>query len=169
MAGAEKAILYGGMMCGIFDYASAVLAWHSRGATIQSVGHSIASGLVGRPTAITGGWRTAVLGIFLHFVIAFGAATTYYVASRFLRFLTEHPIIAGLIYGELVFLFMNMVVLPLSAINRDPLQWTSFSPWPMLVTGPLGHPFLVGLPITLATARFAPLTFPTTQMKRAAG
>ncbi len=166
---AEKAIFWGGLICGILDFSSAVIAWHSRGATIRSVGQSVAAGLLGRVDAMTGDRRAALLGIFLHFVIAFGAATTYYIASRFFRFLTEHPIVAGLIYGELVFLFMNMVVLPLSALHRDPLQWTSFSPWPALITGPLGHPFLVGLPIALATARFAPLTFPGVQTKRAAG
>ena len=167
MSGSGKAIFWGGLLCGIFDYASAVIAWHWRGATIQGVGHSIASGLIGRPAAVAGGWSTATLGIFLHFVIAFGAAVTYYLASRFIRFLTERPIIAGLIYGELVFLFMNMVVLPLSAIHRDPLQWTSFSPWPMLVTGPVGHPFLVGLPIALSTAKFAPVGFSAKAIKAA--
>ena len=121
----------------------------------MGVGHSVASGLIGRPAALQGGWRTASLGIFLHFVIAFGAATVYYLASRGIRLLTEHPILSGLIYGELVFLFMNMVVLPLSALHRSPFQWTSFSPWPSLITGPVGHPFLVGLPIALAARKYA--------------
>ena len=155
MSNTGKAILWGGLWCGILDFLSAVTAWHSRGATFMSVGQSIAAGLLGRTEAIQGGWRTAILGVFLHFVIAFGAATVYYGASRSLYFLTEHPVIAGLIYGELVFLFMNMVVLPLSALHRSPLGWTSFSPWPMLITGPLGHPFLVGLPIALAAAKYA--------------
>jgi hypothetical protein len=166
---AEKAIFWGGLICGILDFASAVIAWHSRGATIRSVGQSIAAGLIGHADAFDSVRRTALLGIFLHFVIAFGAAATYYLASRFLRILTDHPVVCGLIYGELVFLFMNMIVLPLSALHRDPLAWTSFSPWPVLITGPLGHPFLVGLPIALATARFAPFTPPALQVKRAAG
>lgn len=153
-----KAIFWGGFWCGALDFTSAVTAWHWRGATIRGVGQSVASGLIGRPAAIQGGWRTASLGIFLHFVVAFGAATVYYLASRKMRLLTEHPVISGLIYGELVFLFMNMIVLPLSALHRSPFVWTSFSPWPSLVTGPVGHPFLVGLPIALAVSRFAPLS-----------
>lgn len=157
MSSTGKAIFWGGFWCGVLDFMSAVTSWHSRGATFKSVGQAIAAGLLGRTEAIQGGWRTALLGVFLHFVIAFGAATVYYVASRGLRPLTEHPIIAGLIYGELVFLFMNMVVLPLSALHRNPLAWTSFSPWPVLVTGPVGHPFLVGLPIALAVSKYASL------------
>jgi uncharacterized membrane protein YagU involved in acid resistance len=70
--------------------------------------------------------------------------------------LTEHPIISGLIYGELVFFFMNMVVLPLSALHTPPLRWTSFSPIPALISGIVGHPFLVGLPIALAARKYAP-------------
>lgn len=158
MSSVAKAIFWGGFWCGVLDFTSAVTAWHSHGATIRSVGQSVASGLVGRPYALAGGWSTAALGIVLHFVIAFGAATVFVLASRKLRFLIAHPIISGLIYGELVFFFMNMVVLPLSALHRPPLQWTSLSPWPALVTGIVGHPFLVGLPIALATRKFAPGT-----------
>jgi hypothetical protein len=156
MSSTAKAIFWGGFWCGVLDFTSAVTAWHSRGATIRSVGQSVASGLVGRPYALAGGWGTATLGIFLHFVIAFGAATVFVLASRKLRFLTEHPIISGLIYGELVFFFMNMVVLPLSALHTPPLRWTSFSPFPALISGIVGHPFLVGLPIALAARKYAP-------------
>ncbi len=155
MPNAAKAILWGGFWCGVLDYLSAVTAWHSRGATFISIGKSIAAGLVGRTAAAQGGWQISLLGVGLHFVIAFGAATVFYIASRSWCFLTAHPIVAGLVYGECVFLFMNMVVLPLSALHRPPLQWTSLSPWPILVTGPVGHPFLVGLPIALATAKYA--------------
>jgi hypothetical protein len=149
----NKAIFWGGLWCGILDFLSAVTAWR---VSPVRIGQSIAGGLLGRTEAVQGGWRTALLGVFLHFVIAFGAATVYVVASRRLRFLTQHAVIAGLLYGWVVFLFMNMVVLPLSALHADPLRWTSFSPWPTLVTGPIGHPFLVGLPIALAACKYAP-------------
>jgi hypothetical protein len=160
MNSTAKAIFWGGFWCGVLDFMSAVTSWHSRGATFRSVGQAIAAGLLGRTEAIKGGWSTALLGIFLHFVIAFGAATVFYLASRKIKFLTEHAVLSGLLYGELVFLFMNMVVLPLSAIHRSPLAWTALSPWPLLVTGPVGHPFLVGLPIALAVRKFAPLSPP---------
>jgi hypothetical protein len=169
MSSAGKAILWGGFWCGVLDFLSAYLSYMSAGATPIRIGQSIAAGLLGRTAALQGGWRTGLLGIFLHFVIAFGAAIVFYVASRSVRFLTDHPVIAGLIYGELVFLFMNMVVLPLSAIHRNPLQWTSFSPWQALVTGSAGHPFLVGLPIAIATARYAPHARVKLEVKRAAG
>jgi hypothetical protein len=155
MTNASRGIFWGGFWCGVLDFASAWSAWGiSRGVGPIRIGQSIAGGLLGS-AAFQGGWLTAVLGVVLHFVIAFGAATTYWLASRKVRMLIEHPVPCGLVYGELVFLFMNMVVLPLSALHTDPLRWTTFSPWPTLVTGPIGHPFLVGLPIALAVSRWS--------------
>ena len=61
----------------------------------------MASGLLG-PKTFQGGAKTAALGLFLHFLIAFSWAASYYVASRRISFLTERPMIAGLFYGEFV-------------------------------------------------------------------
>jgi uncharacterized membrane protein YagU involved in acid resistance len=156
MSNTAKAIFWGGFWCGVLDFLSAAVAWGIKAnATPVRIGQSIAAGLLGREAAAAGGWKTALLGVFLHFVIAFSAATVYWLASRKLRLLTDRPILIGLIYGEFVFLFMNMVVLPLSALHADPLRWTTFSPWPTLVTGPIGHPFFVGLPIALAASKWS--------------
>jgi uncharacterized membrane protein YagU involved in acid resistance len=113
---------------------------------------SVASGLLG-PKAFQGGAKTAALGLFLHFLIAFIWAVIYYVASRQLTFLTQRPVMAGLLYGEFVWLVMTCVVLPLSAIHRWPPRFDPAS----VITGPIGHTILVGLPIALATSRWAPL------------
>ena len=147
---AWKAIFWGGLFCGILDMTSALVAYGLRGVQLIRIPQSIASGLLG-PAAYQGGTKTAILGTALHFVIAYGAAITYYLASRKLRFLRESPILAGLLYGEAVFFFMHFVVIPLSHARQAPL---SMAP-AFLITGPLGHPFLVGLPIALAVRRFA--------------
>ena len=63
------------------------------------------------------GWKSGVLGFFLHFTIAFTAATVYYVASRKMRVLVDQPVVCGLLFGEIVFLFIYFVVLPLSAMG----------------------------------------------------
>jgi uncharacterized membrane protein YagU involved in acid resistance len=129
---------------------SALVAYGSRGVALIRIPQSIASGLLG-PGAFQGGVKTAVLGTALHFVISFGAATTYYLASRKLAFMREKPIVSGLLFGEAVFFFMHFVVIPLSHARQSPMS-TSL---PFLVAGPLGHPFFVGLPIALAVRRFA--------------
>jgi len=146
-----RAIFFGGLIAGVLDICSAYFAWVWYGVTWQRIFQSVAGGIYG-PAAREGGWKTAAVGAFCHFFIAFSAATVFYLASRKLRFMTAHAILSGLAYGICVWAFMNYVVLPLSAIGHSnpPTRWQT------LVTGPLGHPFLVGLPIALATKRFAP-------------
>ena len=146
------AIFWGGLACGVFDITQAMVAFYLQsGLKPVTVLQSVASGLLGR-ASFQGGIKTAVLGAFLHFFIAFSWAAIYYLASRRLLFMTEKPFIAGLIYGEFVWIVMTFVVLPLSAIHRWP-TWNKAS----IITGPIGHMFLVGLPIALAVKRWAPV------------
>jgi uncharacterized membrane protein YagU involved in acid resistance len=155
MNNAGRAIFWGGLWCGILDIMSAVVAFGiAYNLSPMRIFRSVAGGLLGRERAVHGGVGVAILGLACHFVIAFGAAAVFWAVSRKVRFLTEHAVLSGLIYGELVFLFMHVVVLPLSALHTPVLEWTSFRPWPALITGVIGHPFLVGLPIALATRKY---------------
>jgi len=143
-------VFWGGLICGILDLSSAIGGYYFRGVPPVRILQSVAAGALGRES-FNGGARTATLGLFFHFLIAFTAAAVFYLASRKITFLTAHPVISGLIYGELVFLFMHFVVIPLSASPRGPIT-VSFA---FLLAGPLGQPFPVGLPIALAVSRFA--------------
>lgn len=147
------AIFWGGLACGVFDITQAFIAFglqfHLRPSQVLQ---SVASGLLG-PKSFHGGAKTAALGLLLHFLIAFIWAVIYYVASRQLAFLTVRPVIAGLVYGEFVWVMMNCVVVPLSAIHRWPPRTDPAS----MITGPILHTVLVGLPIALAVSRWAPL------------
>ena len=146
---AITAIAVGGVAAGILDICSAIGAWLPRGVPPVRILQSVASGVYGGD-AYQGGWSTAIVGLGLHFLIALTAAAVFYAASRVLRFMTDRPVLAGFIYGELVYLFMNFVVIPLSAIGeRAPLSLQS------LITGPIGHLLFVGLPISLAVRHYA--------------
>lgn len=148
MARPGLAIFWGGLISGVLDLTSAFVAWGLRGITPGIILRGIASGLLGL-TAYSGGLVITALGGVLHFVVAFGAATVFYLASRKLEFMTQRAVLCGLIYGELVYFFMYCVVLPLSAFHKGPFTVET------LVTGPIGHPLLIGLPIALAVRRFA--------------
>jgi hypothetical protein len=151
-ANAFQAIFWGGLACGVFDITQAFIGFGiSSGVKPVTILHHVASGVLG-PRAHQGGAGTAALGLLLHFVIAFGAATVYYIASRWMSFMTTHAVISGLLFGEAVFWFMRLVVVPLS---RAPLGGFTMA---TLITGPIGHTVLVGLPIALAVRRFAPLS-----------
>jgi len=74
----------------------------------------------------------------------------FYLASRKLRFLIERPIPWGLVYGVIVYSFMNFVVLPLSAV---PMRTT-----PTLTSRIINLVIImvcIGLPIALIVRRFA--------------
>jgi Na+/alanine symporter len=137
------AILVGGLLAGSLDLGSAFITFGS------GVPRAIAGGLLGR-AAFQGGAGTYVLGIALHFFIAMSAAAIYYAASRRLMFLREHALISGLFYGIAVFLVMNLVVLPLSALHaRGPFHLAG------LIQGLLVHMFLIGLSISFSVRYFA--------------
>ena len=142
-----RGILWGGLLAGVLDLTYALVMSAMRGRSPIRLLHSIASGLLGTK-ASEGGLATAALGVVLHFVIAFGAATVFYLASRKIPFLLRYAAVSGVLFGIGVYCFMNLVVLPLSAF---PYQ-TSFK---LMTPGLLAHMFLVGLPIVLSARRFS--------------
>ena len=147
-----RAVVYGTLVVGILDAADALIFFGLKGATPTRIFQSIASGLLGR-AAYSGGLRTALLGVALHFIIAFLIVSTFLVASRHIRILRRAPVWSGLIYGVAVYLVMNFVVVPLSAAGRGPLSW------PVVVNGVLIHMLGVGLPTSLfARAATNPIT-----------
>ncbi len=111
---AARAIVVGGLVGGAFDIMYACSFAAANGGDWVRVGNAVASGLLGR-AAFAHGTGVAALGFALHFAIALGWAAIYVAASRKLAFLTEHPLIAGPLYGLVVYLAMNFIVLPLSA------------------------------------------------------
>ncbi len=142
------AIFWGGLLAGIFDISQAFIGFGLLGAKPFRILQHIAGGVFGA-RSMQMGWTSAALGLIFHFTIAFTAAAVYYFASRVLRVLVERAVLCGLLYGELVFLFMYFVVLPLSALGPARFNIATY------ITGPIGHTFLVGLPIALSVRRFA--------------
>ena len=147
---ALRAILLGGLIAGTIDISYAcIFSYLRRGTSPVRVLQSVASGALGR-SAFDGGAWTAALGLVFHFLIATIAAAVYYLASRPLRFLVNYAVICGPLYGLCVYLVMNFVVLPLSAIGSRPAL-----PLPVLISGLLIHMFGIGLPIALVVRKYS--------------
>lgn len=142
---ALKAILWGGLFTGVGDYLFAHFHYGWRLGVFQNV----AGGVLGRDVARAGGVPMYLLGMTLHFLIAFIWAALFWGLSRRLLMLTRHAIPAGLVYGLVVYLGMNCVVLPLSAL-QVPLKMPPLLSWPVAA-----HLLLVGLPIALAARHYA--------------
>ena len=131
-------ILLAGLVCGTFDGISATIASMFFGGTPIRLFQGVASGLLGR-SAFQGGMGTALLGVFLHFGVASGAAFTYYAASRWLPIMLERALVCGVIFGALTHLFMTFIVIPLSKIGIRPFAPKTFMTFliiSMVVVGP---------------------------------
>jgi uncharacterized membrane protein YagU involved in acid resistance len=143
------AIFYGGLIAGILDAADGFVAGYiAAGLNPIRVLQFIASGFYGA-AAFQKGIPGALVGLLAHFFIAFAVAAIYVGATRFLPKLNREPGMWGAIYGAAVFIIMNFVVLPHTAVAKSPLSL------PLLLNGVLGHALFVGLPIALAARRMA--------------
>ena len=106
---------------------------------------NIAAGLLGR-RAFLGGGGTAALGALLHYAIMGAMVSVYVLASRRSRALVARPWRYGSLYGLVLFVVMNLIVVPHSAFPLPP------GPFPVsnLIKGILAHIVLVGLPISIS-------------------
>jgi hypothetical protein len=147
MANVIPGILLGGISCAILDGAASTIQFALRGVNPARVWQGVASGLLG-PDSFRHGTGSAVLGLLCHFLIAMVAAIVFALAIRYLPSLVRHYLLSGALYGVIVFLFMNLVVIPLSAMPKRPLTLSG------VMTQVLIHIFCVGLPISLAASRF---------------
>jgi hypothetical protein len=139
---AVLAIAVGGLVAGTLDLTQACILF---GMKVPLV---IAGGLLGEQ-AFHGGAAIYILGILLHFFIAFSVTAIYYGASRRLTFMIEHPLVCGLFFGMAVELVMGYVVLPLSSLqDRGPYRLHD------VLQGLIVHMIVIGLPVAYSVRRF---------------
>ncbi len=120
-------IAVGGAIAGTLDLTAAFLSLG------RNMPRGIAAGLIGHAAAQSGAFPW-ILGILLHYCIAFSAAAVYCLASRRLTFMRDHFIVSGAFFGIGLFLVMYLIVMPLCAFHFKgpyPLQ--------MLIQGLLMH------------------------------
>lgn len=143
----STAVFYGGLIAGILDAADGVVAYYlaDRLNPIQVL-QFIASGFYGEAAFQTGLFG-ALVGLIAHFFIAFVVAAIYVGATRLLPVLRRQAAAWGIAYGAAVFLTMNFVVLPQTAVVKSPFSL------PLFLNGIIGHSLFVGLPIALAARR----------------
>ena len=155
--GALRRVFAAGMLLGLTDISYAWLLYVIilGRTTYTRVAQSIASGLLGRAT-YSGGAATAVLGLTLHFTIALIWTVFFYLLFRYwppMRRMLQAkrgPIYVGLAYGVIIWLVMNLVVIPLSRATGGPL-FTWINALSILV-----HAVFLGLPMVLIVGRSQP-------------
>jgi hypothetical protein len=84
-----RAVLITGLVAGTLDISDAfIFSYLYRGISPIRVLQSVASGALGQ-ASYSLGLRSALLGLFFHFLIALTATTLFYLASRILPILLE--------------------------------------------------------------------------------
>lgn len=115
-------VLLGWLVAGTLDITAAI-TYYPLTANVSAIRilQGIASGVLG-PRAFQGGYRTAALGLALHYLIAFIWTAVFFVALRLFKAFLRNLIATGVAYGVLVWAVMNLVVLPLSNVRHAPFN-----------------------------------------------
>jgi hypothetical protein len=134
-----------GVATGVTDALFAVALAVVYGSTVTRLWQGVASTVVGR-SAFEGGARTALLGVAMHFAVAFTWSLVFLFLvnhSSWIRSVLASPfgvVKVAAVYGPAIWLVMSLIVVPL-LVQRAPtiaVRW-----WIQLA----GHVPFVGLPI----------------------
>lgn len=137
-----RAGLLTGVIDGLFSSVLSVVFYDS---TVTRLFQGVASTLLGKE-ALDGGTSTALVGVLMHFGVAFGWSAVFLLLA--LRSVPVRRVLASrygavkvaAVYGPFIWLVMSLVVIPL-LLHRPPtinIRW-----WVQLI----GHFPFVGLPI----------------------
>jgi hypothetical protein len=122
-------LVLGGLVVGTTDLVFAWVFWQSHGVGLARILQSVAAGLLGG-ASFKGGVASALLGTGLHYFIATMFVLVYWLAGLRHAGLRRHPVACGVAYGALLYLAMNLIVVPLSAAGSpgfDNLPWVASS------------------------------------------
>ena len=143
-----RAVLVGGTIAGALDIAFALSFAGAEGVAPQELLQTVASGLLGQ-AAYSGGTPVAWLGLACHIALSYVWAALFAGVATWQPRVLERPLLAGIVFGILVFFAMRLVVLPLSAFPH-PVRFR-----PLAATlDILSHMLLFGFPIAAAANRY---------------
>jgi hypothetical protein len=118
-----NAILSAWLVVGTLDLFAAIIQTLINNGSVEKLLQFIASGVFGSE-AFSGGLTTAVYGAIFHYAIAFGWTLLFFLVYPALKLAQQNRVLTGLVYGMVVWLVMNQVVLPLSNITQRQFDLT---------------------------------------------
>jgi hypothetical protein len=152
-SGPITAILWITLVAGTLDINENIIFNAFRHVTPYMIFQYIASGLVGMKS-FDAGMASVALGVAIHYAIALAWTIVFFAASRKLEILIRRPVICGLLYGGVVYVTMNFVVLPLTRVPHAEKAMTLAS----RINGVAALLFCIGLTIALLVRRHAERT-----------
>lgn len=140
---ALRAIVIAGLVAGFLDGAAASVQYYiTTGNNPTRVFQFIASAVFGK-SAFSGGLEMAAWGVLFHFLIALGFTVLFYILYPVMTRLARSRYLIGIIFGILVWVIMNLVVVPLSNAPQFPFQLKGIFIGLGLII------LMIGLPISL--------------------
>lgn len=140
--------LKSGLIVGCLDAAAASLqAYAMRDISPDQVFIFVASGALGQ-RAFEGGSSIAWIGLTFHFLIAISWTFLFYLAYSKINFVRSDKMIMGMAYGVVIWLVMNLAVIPLSLIGPRPFNVISATIQIII------HLFVIGLPISYLANKY---------------
>jgi hypothetical protein len=141
-----KPIIVATLVCGTLDILLAVILTLMRGREPAAMLRFVASGPF--PQATDWGAAGSALGLVVHYTLMAIMVSVFALAARNRAYLLNMPLRAGLAYGLVTYVVMNLIVVPL----RFPAAWP---PKPLgMATQLFAHIVLVGLPTAYIARRY---------------
>jgi hypothetical protein len=143
-----RAIIIMGLIVGTLDILSAIVDYYiATGKGPANIFKYIASAILDKQ-AFSGGTGIIVLGLLLHYLIAFLFTILFVALYRNVKFMSGNKLIVGICYGVLIGVIMNFIVVPLSLTPKMPYQGLK------VVKAFLILICMIGLPLAFLTPRF---------------
>lgn len=139
-----KTVLATALFVGTLDLSAAMIQYYSRTGILpfRPVLYFVASGLLGK-SAFSSGDVMLLAGLLIHYCIATAFTVLFFLLVAQRPFARQHRLLTGILYGALVWIIMNLVVLPVTAARPLPKTFAS-------VTTGMGILIIcIGLPLAL--------------------
>lgn len=121
-----NAALKAGLIAGLLDaIAASIQSYITKGLSPVDVFKYVASGAFGSDVKTGNAYSWAAAGLVFHFLIAIAFAFFFFATYRYSKAIISNAVLAGVVYGLLVWCVMNLVVVtiamkrPISAIKPD--------------------------------------------------
>src|SRR5689334_3439654 len=111
-----QTILAATLIAGSLDITAAFISTYIRGNQPIKVLYYIASGVFGKDTAYNSGSGMAVLGLAIHYLIAFLFTLLLFFVYPTVKSFLKNKFLIGVLYGIFVWAMMNKIVLPMSNV-----------------------------------------------------
>ena len=139
-----KVILLTGILAGTLDAVAAIVVYQ---VNPKAMFQFIASGALGNESFAMG-WSSATLGILFHFFIALCWTSAFFLLYPKMKILSKNKYVTAVFYGIIIWMGMNLVVLPLSRIDPGEFDISQAAVGATILI------FAIGLPLSVIAQRY---------------